>query len=90
MVDGESQEACLPIEPDALLAVHAEMHDGALEATVTRRPEANGHAIAVVVLARNDTAWEPLARSVLAPRDVGTSIPLPRIGAVPLWCARAS
>ncbi len=84
-VDGAPREACLPIEPDALLALRARGHDAALEVTLTRRPEANGHPIALVALARRGTAWEPLSRTVIGGRDTTATLALPEIGAVPIW-----
>jgi hypothetical protein len=84
-VAGAQRDACLPIEPDALLAVHATPHDGSLDVTIARRPDANGRPISVALLARRGEAWEPIARAVIGATAHATRLPLASGLAVPLW-----
>lgn len=84
-VDGALREACLPIEPDALLTVRAARVASALEITLARRPEASGRPVSLVLLAREGDAWEPLARAVISGRASSATLALPPLGAVPLW-----
>lgn len=84
-VDGVAREACLPIEPDALLAIRATRHDAVLAVSITRRAEARDRPVSLVVLAHRGSAWEPRARVMIGPRESSASVPLTDALAEPLW-----
>jgi hypothetical protein len=84
-VDGAPpSDACVPIEPDALLTVHAEHLTDRIAIRVARRPEASSRSVAVMGLVRHGEAWEPFARQLLAPHEDTALIDPPPSAAV-VW-----
>lgn len=63
-LDGHSQSFCLPVDPDATLAVRGD-GDGAF--VVTRRSGVARAPVEVTALVRGARGWVPLSRTLLAP-----------------------
>lgn len=84
-VDGGAREVCLPIEPDAQLAVSATRSEAGLEVTLARRPDAASRPVSIVLLADARGVWEPLARTVVGPRETHATVPLELASARAIW-----
>ncbi len=84
-VDRTEQQLCLPVEPDALVAVSAEPGEGGLVVSLARRPEVETRTLSVVALVRRGEAWQPLARAFAGPHEARVALPLPPLGAEEVW-----
>ena len=83
-VDGVEHEVCLPVEPDALVAVHAERVRDQIAVALARRPEVEARSIAIVMLVQHGSAWEPVSRQVIGPHQTTALLSIPPSRA-PVW-----
>ncbi|MFO0684781.1 MAG: hypothetical protein U0234_22180 [Sandaracinus sp.] len=84
-IDGREQTLCLPVEPDALVAVGAETAASGLVVSLARRPEVEARTVSVTALVHRGEAWLPIARTFAAPRESRVTLALPPLGVEEIW-----
>lgn len=88
LVVGEHRERlCLPVDPDATLAVHADAptEPGAVAFEVRRRRAVASAPVELTALERVGDGWRPVARAHLPPGESGGTVALPPATRGEVW-----
>jgi hypothetical protein len=73
-IDGETTSSCVPVDPDAPLAIHASPRvapGGVLPVSLARTSRSRGRPVIVTALRRDARGWQPIAQE-LAPASAGS------------------
>jgi hypothetical protein len=68
-MDGETTSSCVPVDPDAPLAIHASPRlapGSALPVSIARTSRSSGRPVIVTALRRGLRGWQPIAQEVSA------------------------
>lgn len=79
------QRLCLPVDPDATLAVRARAEGSAVEARVQRVGEVRDRPVELTALRRDGGGWAPLATAVLEASETRGSLELPAVALGEVW-----
>jgi hypothetical protein len=84
--DATQEALCLPLDPDAALAVHAHVTEsGALDVSIDRRSDVAGRPVVVTALVSRDEAWVPIARAMISGSARTASLPLATARGEEVW-----
>jgi hypothetical protein len=84
-VDGHRETFCLPVDPDATLAVRTSAIDGGLRVELARRASVARMPVVVTALVQRGEHWAPLAQVAAGPGVARVELPLPETARAELW-----